>query len=83
VDDYQTNDGAARIVPCDEIVAEAMPTNAAGRARWLWRVDDYRTNDGAARIVPCDEIVAGAMPTNAAGRARWLWREDSNLRPPD
>jgi hypothetical protein len=32
-----------QIGPQDEMVAEAMPTNAAARRRWLGRVDDYRT----------------------------------------
>ena len=39
-DKLRTNDGLSQLVPLDELVAEAMPTNAAGRAgRWLGRED--------------------------------------------
>lgn len=38
-DDHRTDDDFARFVPQDEMVAEAMPTYAPGRARWLWRED--------------------------------------------
>src|SRR5436305_15259882 len=39
VDGHRTNDGLSQLVPQAEMAAEAMPTNAPGRARWLWRQD--------------------------------------------
>lgn len=38
-DDSRTNDGLAQFVLREGMVAEAMPTNAAGRAGWLGRED--------------------------------------------
>jgi hypothetical protein len=39
VEDHRTSDGLAQLVPNDEMVAEAGPTNAAARRLWLWRED--------------------------------------------